>query len=187
MLFEELTIDMQDRLIEEYRQQQTQDFWWFFDEEIKYSYQEIAKMLGCKLDYEYSLCSCSWTELIGIDDDVRELSGSRAIAYIYRHWIEPHQPAKIYRKGDKTRTSAIKHDYFDLTGMWCDQPVMMAWKDFVDEMRHDITLDVADYIDRLEHHMTKLVVDEAEYNDSDDGIREYLEQFDYDEDGNQVA
>ena len=193
MLFKDLDENVQDRLIAEYHDKQTADFWWFYDDEIKYAWEAIAKELGATLDYEYSLCSYSYTKLDDIDYDILALEGKRAYAYIYTHWIEPHIDYKTFSKHGKCRKSNIIRTWWGLpyTGTTCDNVMWEAWKDYVERFNlpklWKKQMTVAYFIEILEAHMIKYVLDEADYYSSDECAIDYLSEHDYDEEGNEIA
>ena len=121
-----------------------------------------------------------------IDDEVLELEDSRAMAYIWNNWIEPNFKGKYYHKPCYERHgTAIKEFDCPLTGVCYDMVLWDAWEEWKakfkrhqNEKRGDrwIRMDVADFLTILEGRMTKMVMDEAEYRDSDEFIKEELQE-----------
>jgi hypothetical protein len=191
---------VQKKLIADYHERQTSDFWWFFEDEIKYAWQAIAEVIGAKLDYEYSLCSYSYTHLNDIDDDILRLKNNRAISYIYNNWIEPYlasEKTHKYRR-DGEMLIEIEHiskisKYYNcpFTGTIYDNALMDAYKDFLDrfklEKAYSGQMTVGYFVEILEAHMTRFVLADAEYQASDECAIEYLSAYEYNEEGEKIA
>ncbi len=199
--FNELSPEVQEKKIEEYRKAEADWFWDFFDFEIKDSWEAIADLLGAELRYEYQFWGHSYTELRAthIDDEVLELEDSRAMAYIWNNWIEPNIKGKYIvgcktnkgftyncvGKDSKSYYSKVTKEFSCPTGFCYDMVLWDAWEQWKSDFKlHQnrkrgdrwIRMDVADFLTILEDKMTKMVMDEAEYRDSDEFIKEELQE-----------
>ena len=180
--FEELPEEVQEKLVEKSQNKEDAFFWDFFEDEIRLSWEAIADLMGCNLDYSYSLCSYSYTKLAGREyEDFWELSGVRAMAYIWNNWIEPNLQGKYL--GHKKNTSEFTPIYSKLTrlfncpftGCIWDGVLITAWTLFKFDLQHGHKkLTVADFKEMLEQEMTSQVMQEAEYRTSKEYHRERL-------------
>lgn len=190
--FNELSPDVQEKKIEEYREANAEWVWDFFDFEVKDSWKAIADLLDANLRYEYQFWGYSYTKLdTNIEYAVLELEDSRAMAYIWNNWIEPNIKGKYYYKSCHERYgTAIKEFSCPFTGVCYDMVLWDAWEEWKSDFKkshgkYAITVD--NFIDILEHKMTKMVMDEAEYRDSDEYIKEELqERGEYLDDGSEA-
>lgn len=191
MRFEELSEDVQEKLIEKKQEKNTNDtfFWDFFDAEIKESWEAIADLLSAKLDYSYDTCSYSYTKLKRYDDGEYELQDSRAMAYIWNNWIEPALKGKYI--GDLTKNNPhkftpyyskiTKHLDCCFTGICYDNALVDAWEEWKSEFRRLYGwshMDVEDFVKILQDKMTDYVIKEAEYRESKEYAKEELEDED---------
>ena len=186
MRFEELSEEVQEKLIEEESKKEDPCFWDFFDAEIKESWEAIADLLSAKLKYSYDTCSYSYTELLDcLDFDVAELKDSRAMAYIWNNWIEPALKGKYI--GDLTKNNPhkftpyyskiTKHLDCCFTGICYDNALVDAWEEWKSEFRRRYGwshMDVEDFVKILQDKMTDYVMKEAEYRTSDEYYKEEL-------------
>lgn len=201
--FEELPEEVQDELVEKACNEEDVDFWWFA-EDAKSCFDDIANMIHGKVSgYCYDLCGRSYTKISVNWGEEADLSGVRAMAYIWNNWIEPYLTPKTYYYGgairidgkQPKRKSNILPKTLEyawdcpITG-WCyDYVLVEAYKDFVNDLRKNLSLTVEDFVDDyLAEHMTDEVIKEAEWRSSKDYHKEDLMERDtlYFEDGTEA-
>ena len=98
-------------------------------------------------------------------DEEMELSGRRAIAYIWNNYIETALTWKYYSTQMKqingkynyksTYSKCIKEFNCPFTGTYKDYNIYDTWKDFIKRMRTNPNLKVSDFIELLADRITK--------------------------------
>lgn len=131
------------------------------------SLKAIAKHIG--VTYELNNNGDSY---INIDfyygnktDDEMNLSGRRAIAYVWNNYIETALTWKYYSTQMKqingkchyksTYSKCIKEFNCPFTGTYKDYNIYDTWKDFIKRMRTNPNLKVSDFIELLADRITK--------------------------------
>lgn len=98
-------------------------------------------------------------------DEEMELSGRRAIAYIWNNYIETALTGKYYSTRMKqingkydyknTYSKCIKEFNCPFTGTYKDYNFYYTWKEFIEKMRTNPNLKVSDFIELLAARITK--------------------------------
>ena len=98
-------------------------------------------------------------------DDEMNLSGRRAIAYIYNNYISPNLKGKYYSTTGKYIDNKYEYKYtyskctkeFNclFTGTSKDYNLYDTWKEFIEKMRTNPNLKVSDFIEMLADRITK--------------------------------
>ena len=90
--FGELAENVQDKLIAKNRY----NYLFPFDESLRHI-EKLGKRLNLTIEYDSrSYIDFQGFGTDGIDDDILELNGKRAVAYIYNNYIKPNM-ANYYR------------------------------------------------------------------------------------------
>lgn len=171
--FAELSEKAKQTAIQRRRQENDQDFWWFSEEAIS-SFKKMGEILGFELSsYSYSLCDYSYTQLKLKDSNLEGMDIRRTMAYIYNNWISPYLD-----KTKKDMNWMKKPTYGDFwgcpfTGDYYDYTLLDAYGDFIHT--HNKGAVFEDFMTILGEKMTKIIMDEAEYRNSDEGVGDDLE------------
>lgn len=98
-------------------------------------------------------------------DEEMELSGRRAIAYVWNNYIETALTGKYYSTPMKqingkyhyknTYSKCIKEFNCPFTGTSADYNLYYTWKEFIEKMRTNQNLKVSDFIELLADRITK--------------------------------
>lgn len=174
--FGELAMDVQETLIEHYRE--TNDL---FDvvllDEIIESFKAVAEHCNMHIDYCYDGYSNNTT--LTTIDEIEGLSGVRAFAFVWNHYIEPNLSGKFltYRNDKAYYSKCTKTWDCPFTGLCYDDVLYEAFNQFKDKFT--LTSTVENFIDILENEMNKIVAKEAEYYSSDEYIIDELSRDNY--------
>lgn len=183
--FDELSSEAQEKAIEEQRDKHCEDFWDSVEDEID-ALKDIADAIGAnKYDYHLDTCSPSYVtfEFNTYDFDFEDLKDVRALKYIYNNFVMPFIKGKNYSTSGKyiNGTYNYKHkqskaifEFIPASGMSIDYIVFNIYKEYVENIRKHISFDVADFISDVESKLAKTIVDNAEYNDSEEVWKERL-------------
>ena len=193
--FSELSEEAKAVAIEKRKESNNRDFWWFA-EDILHVFLEIGKTLGFKIvGKRYDMCGYSFTELEPTNPDLNDMDVRRTMAYVYNNWIKPYLgvhknfekngfPSVIPDKAQKRQLGWKKAPEWKFywncpyTG-WChDYVVIEAYAEFLEDRARSLKPAVPafeDFLKVLGEKMTKEIMDEAKYRDSDEGIGEELE------------
>ena len=148
-------------------------------------FKEIGKKLDFKMSrYSYDIYSPSFTKLVVGNDNLLEMDARRTLAYIYNRWIEPflgktRMGTGVMPVARVTRLMKWRRG-LDLKALWCcpftgmayDYVIIEAFETFKEKARSNSSLSFREFLMTLEDCMTKEVVSEAEYHETD----EYLEE-----------
>ena len=98
-------------------------------------------------------------------DEEMELSGRRAIAYVWNNYIETALTGKYYSTTGKyidnkyeykyTYSKCTKEFNCPFTGTYKDYNLYYTWKEFIEKMRTNPNLKVSDFIEMLADRITK--------------------------------
>ena len=179
--FDELPTEGKAFAIKE-RRAADEAWFWEFSEDQKDAFFKMADVLGFQItDYEYSLCSYSYTKLDVRDEELYAMGTRRTMAYVYNNWIKPYltAPTKLQRKMQYGGLSLGEMWNCPFSGMGYDYVLIEAFEDFVETAKigkrlYGRELNFGDFMRILGEHMTREVISEAEYRDSDEGIGEEL-------------
>lgn len=148
-------------------------------------FKEIGKKLGFKMSrYSYDIYSTSFTKLSVDNDNLLEMDARRTLAFVYNRWIEPflgktRMETGVMPVARVTRLMKWRRG-LDLKALWCcpftgvayDYVIIEAFEQFKEKARKDSSLSFRNFLEVLESCITKEVVSEAEYHETD----EYLEE-----------
>lgn len=189
----ELSPEAKEKAIDDRRVANSSGFW-FWTDDYKSSFREMGECLGFKIvDHCYDLCGSSYTELELEDEDLPLMDVRRTMAYVYNNWIAPYLGK--HRNYSDNNTVKLECDKDDLRKMgfkkyrfedmwWCpfsghsaDYLLLDAYRDFCTNWvrsgrEKELVFD--DFMTCLGRHMTKTIMDEAEYRESDEGIEREL-------------
>lgn len=197
--FAELSPEAQQTAIENYRDKgiETQCYW----DEAHKSVEAFHDLFGTNQGYN------SWLDVRAdrIDDVVLELKGLRLRKYLinnfgwkiykgkyYSLWSKTEKSFKHHKDGYPVLKSRYSKVFFDsccpLTGVCYDDSLLQPFTDFIDKYREVTHAESTTFEDLLKEAFSNLKNDlenEDEYRNSDKGIREELEDQDYEytEDG----
>ena len=174
--FEELSDEAKERVYEHFRNEMGIPFW---GEEYKDTMETIAQTMGWGASfYSYDGIRYSVEFCIG-DEDIEELSGPRAMAYIENNYIDAAKKPKKYWLGgiihcdgrkNWTRKSRIKYeiDNCPFTGFIADYCFCEAWAEWKKNIGKNLT--VQDFADMVADRLGKEWTVDNEYQISDEGI-----------------
>lgn len=183
--FDELSEEAQEKAIEEQREKHCDDFWDSVREEID-ALKDIADTIGASIsDYHLDTCSPSYIEFKfnTYDFDFEDLKDIRALKYIYNNFISPFIKGKFYSTHGKMvngkytykyKYSKVIKEFTLVSGLYIDNIVLDVYKEYIDNIKKHVSFSVADFIEDLESKLAKTIVDNAEYNDSDEVWKERL-------------
>ena len=189
--FDELTEEAQEKAFEYFR---NLPYLFAWQEENR----DTVKAIADKMDWAYDLYSydgITYSVNYSISsDDIAELSGKRAMAYIQNNYIDAAKKPKTYwlnglihcdgRKNWK-RNSKINYeiDNCPFTGYCMDCCFSEAWRDWQKNFSKHST--VQDFADLVADYLGRDWTADNEYQYSDDGIKDLIEANDYEflEDG----
>ena len=192
----ELSPEAKERAIADRRVADEPDFWGWADE-YKRSFRRMGESLGFNVvDYCYDLGGSSYTQLELEDEDLALMDFRRTMAYVYNNWISPY--LGVHREYTDGGKATLKRDKDDLRKMgfkkyrfedmwWCpfsgdgaDYVLLDAYRDFCanwkkrSPFKDGVKPVFDDFMTCLGRHMTKTIMDEAEYRESDEGIEREL-------------
>lgn len=112
-------------------------------------------------------------------EEVDELIGNRAYAYVWNNYIEPNLKGKYlgHRNGKFYYSNLTKVMEYPFTGICFDYALFEAFSRFKNNFTLNST--VNDFISILEDVMNKVVQDELDFLDSDEYIIDRLSGDDY--------
>lgn len=183
--FDELSDDAKEKAIEEQRENHCEDFWDSVREEID-ALEDIADAMGATInDYSLDTCSPSYIEFKfnTYDFDFEDLKDIRALKYIYNNFISPFIKGKHYSiwKQDlngkyitKYKQSKAIFEFTPASGLYIDNIVLDVYEEYIENIKKHISFNVADFIEDVESRLAKTIVDNAEYNDSNEVWKERL-------------
>ena len=149
-------------------------------------FKEIGRMLDFKISrYSYDIYSPSFAKIVvGNENLLLEMDARRTLSYVYNNWIEPflgkiRMGTGVMPVARVTRLMKWRRG-LDLKALWCcpftglayDYVIIEAFEQFKEKARKDSSLSFRNFLEVLESCMTKEVVSEAEYHETD----EYLEE-----------
>ena len=176
--FDELSEEVQEKLIEKYREEDDNfDFNYTLTEEIIPSFKLIAEHCNMNIDYSYGIYD-NYTRLT-TTDDIEELKGVRAFAYVWNNYIEPNFRGKYlkYVNGKAYYSKCTKTWECPFTGICFDDVLYEAFLNFKENFILENTVD--DFIEILENEMSELVSKEANYYTSEVYIIDKLKDDNY--------
>ena len=192
--FSELSEEAKAVAIENRRKSNDFDFWSFSGEIID-SFKEIGAELGFSVsNYCYDLCGYSYTSLrLNDSSDLEDMDVRRTLAYVWNHWIEPYLGIHKNSKGgyptlvpDEAQKRRMRWSRDPKAAYWngpfsgenmYDGLILETYDEFSKEMSHRKPKQGAcfhGFLKVLGEKMTKTVMDEAEFRNSDEGISEEL-------------
>lgn len=156
--FDELNKKAQEKAIENYRE--NYDINNILDEELN-SIKSIAYAIGVTYElnnyygYEINLDFYYGNKT----DDEMNLSGRRAIAYIYNNYISPNLKGKYYSTTGKYIDNKYKYKYTyskctkvfccPFTGLYMDDDLYITFEKFCNKLKNNKQLKVSDFIEML--------------------------------------
>lgn len=137
-----------------------------------YEDMESLKAIADHIGVTYELNNYNGDLYINLDfyygnktDEEMELSGRRAIAYVWNNYIETALTGKYYSTPMKqingkyhyknTYSKCIKEFNCPFTGTSEDYNLYNTWKEFIEKMRTNPNLKVSDFIELLADRITK--------------------------------
>lgn len=175
--FNELSKEVQEKLIKKYREEQSESDIYFELEEVINSFKAIAIHCGFTFECEYNV-GYQYTKLT-TSEEVDELIGVRAYAYVWNNYIEPNLIGKFLKFiDDEVYYSKItKVMKYPFTGVCFDYVLFEAFNRFKDSFTLNST--VGDFISILEDVMNKTVDSEIDSKTSDEYIADCLSADNY--------
>ena len=175
--FNELSKEVQEKLIKKYREEQSESDIYFELEEVINSFKAIAIHCGFTFEYEYNV-GYQYTKLT-TSEEVDELIGVRAYAYVLNNYIEPNLIGKFLKFiDDEVYYSKItKVMKYPFTGVCFDYALFEAFNRFKDSFTLNST--VGDFIYILENVMNKTIDSEIDSKTSDEYIADCLSADNY--------
>lgn len=185
--FDELNEEVKSKAIKNYRNEYTCDQNPWADENSE-SIRKIAEAINSSYEID-SYNHCFFTS--DLDEEMLELKGKRAIAYVWNNFIEPNlKPkyicgckidGKLYYgcvgKGSISYYSKVTKEFnCPFTGYCADMLLWDAWVYFKDEVRkfnNEMTVEA--FINRVGYTVEKFLDDEDDWYDSDEYIIEEIE------------
>lgn len=188
--FSELSDEAKEFAIQQYREGNTEIFW--ANETLQSLKGLFENCNGVSLK-DWSLGECqSWIRVSFTNDEVEELSGKRAIAWIENNLLSNIRipcnsfslngtRKKLAQYGSYYRAGMIKPCPF--TGYCADDTFL---NDLIKEIKSGTDLKTA--FEGLATIYQKIINDEIEYQNSDENISEHLEvnEYEFDEEGNRI-
>ena len=159
------------------------------------SIKAIGQVLGMRPDWEISLCSHSYVEFKrNLDEEIEELTGVRALKWVWNNWIEKTLRGKVIGKlfpCEESKEHPAGLDYkryhskatlvYDcpFTGFYMDMALWGAYRKMQKNVKSGKENTVGDFLEELEYRLCKDWLSEIEYRDSDEYIDEVMEANDY--------
>jgi len=200
--FDELSEESKEKVINEFRENNYKnDFIWI--SEVNASFKKFAEIFDIKwsvIDYtepyrnEYSLV---------FDDDILALTGHRLAKYIWNNYRDRLYKGKYYSLLSRTELSykhykkgfpVLKYRYSKifksntcvLTGVSYDDDVLRPIYEFLDNPKDNI--DFETLLNNCIYSLCHAVSSEIEYQNSDEGIINDIQEnaYEFDENGNMV-
>lgn len=176
--FHELSEDQKQQAIENYRSRYANDIHW--QDELLSSLKAIFEHSGVKLaDYELGAHCHSWLKPEFSNDDIEEISGSRAMAWLENNLLDGLRVSYYGKNRNKLRKYG--KDYYagrikpgPFTGYCADEDFL---NELIKNVRHGYTLKQC--YSWLADKYQQLSEQEYEYQNSDEYISESLEMNDY--------
>lgn len=193
--FDELSDEAKEKAIESYRYY---DFEFAWQREMVDTIKAIAEVMNCKVEwFSYDGITYDVSLYSRETEDIENLSGKRAWAYIWNNYLYPNREYKTYWKdkvihcdGRKNwkRKSKISFgwDNCPFTGYCADCCFIEAWREWQKLFRNNSTLTVEDFIDLVAINLSKEWTNDNKYQNSDEAIAEILSinEYEFTEDGN---
>ena len=179
--FDELSDEAKEKAIDDFRYDH--DFAW--QEDIVESIRAIAKAMNCHASwYSYDGITYNVTFDFDFSDNIENLKGKRAYAYIYNNFLFPNRSAKTYwldniihcdGRKNWSRKSKLFFGWDDcpFTGYCADYCFIEAWREWVKDFNKNST--VEDFIITVADKLGKEWTSDNEYQMSDEYI---IEMFD---------
>lgn len=147
-------------------------------------FKEIGKKLGFRVSrYSYDICN-PITRLVVDNDNLMEMDAKRTLAFVYNRWIEPflgktRMGTGVMPVARVTRLMKWRRG-LDLKALWCgpftgmayDYVIIEAFETFKEMARSNSSLSFKEFLMTLEDCMTKEVVSETEYQETDQCLEE---------------
>lgn len=159
------------------------------------SIKAIGQVLGMRPDWEISLCSHSYVEFKrNLDEEIEELTGVRALKWVWNNWIEktlrgkvigklfPCEKSKEHPTGFEYKcyhSKATKEFSCPFTGFTMDMVFIETYQHMQEKVREGKEPDIDDFLKDLESRLCEDWLSEMEYRDSDEYIDEMMEANDY--------
>lgn len=193
--FNELSDEAKEKAIENYRYS---DFDFAWQRETIDTINAIAEGMNCKAKwYSYDGITYDVSFYSRETEDIENLSGKRAWAYIWNNYLYPNREYKTYwkdkvihcdgRKNWKRKSKiSFGFDNCPFTGYCADCCFIEAWREWQKLFRNNSALTVGDFIDLVANNLSKEWTSDNEYQNSDEGIAEILSinEYEFTEDGN---
>jgi hypothetical protein len=188
--FNELSNEAKDHAIQQYRESNTEIFW--ADETIE-SLKGLFKNCSCVSLKDWSLGeSNSWIRVSFTNDEVEELSGKRAMAWVENHLLSNIRiPCNSFALNG-TRKKLAQYGSYYHAGMIkpCPFTGYCADDDFLDDLIKEIKsgTDLKTAFEGLATVYQKIINNEIEYQNSEEYITERFEanEYEFDEEGNRI-
>lgn len=194
--FEELSEEAKNKARNWWRESGDDD-WSDYETSLK----AISEHMDARYDYAVSAYGYSHVDIkVNLDSDVEELSGVRALTWVWNNWISPTLKGKYYGKfvpceKSEEHPNGMEHKKYyskatqkfdcNFTGMAMDMNFWEAWEYAKNEVRAGNFFDVMDFVKELESRFCKEWVQEMEYRNSDEYIDEEIccNEYEFYEDG----
>lgn len=173
-----------------YRENAYEDY-----DEYGLSIKAIGQVLGMRPDWEISLCSHSYVKFErNLDEEIEELTGVRALKWVWNNWIEKTLRGKVIGKlfpceKSKEHPTGLDYKFYyskatkefscPFTGFTMDMVFMETYQHMQEEVREGKEPDIDDFLKDLESRLCEDWLSEIEYRDSDEYIDEMIEANDY--------
>ncbi len=188
--FSELSNKAKENAISQYRESNTEIFW---QDEILESLEGLFKYCnGVKLK-DYSLGQYnSWINVSFTNDEVENLNGKRALAWIENNLLSNIRIPKNAFSINGTRRKLAQYGQYYRAGMIepCPFTGYCADDDFLDSLLKDIKegCDLKTAFEGLTSEYQKLINAEIAWQNSDEYIAEHLEanNYEFDKKGNRI-
>lgn len=188
--FSELSQEAREHAIEQYREGNTEILW---ASEIFESLKGLFENCnGVKLK-DYSLGECnSWLSVSFTNDEVENLSGKRAMAWIENNLLCNIRIPENSFAMNGTRLKLAQYGQYYRAGMIkpCPFTGYCADDDFLDSLLKDIKegSDLKTAFEGLASEYQKIINNEIEYQNSEEYIAEHFEtnEYEFDEEGNRI-
>jgi hypothetical protein len=171
--FDELSEEVQQRVINKYRNEGDMDFW---RDEYEKTLELFCDIFNIKVN-EWAIC---YRKAIlfdfNHDDDVRELSGVRAVKWFWNNGYQKCMKGKYYHKNRKHRHSKIllEADNCPLTGVCSDDYILEPLIEF---MKKPDSSTVYEVLEKCLERWLNAMESDYEETQEDEYIIEQLEGF----------
>lgn len=183
--FDELSDTAKEKARNWWRSKSWDDDYDYIVEPIK----AIGKILGMKADWKVG-CRGEYVEFKGdLDYEVEDLSGVRALKWVWNNWIEPTLKGKYYGKlvpceKSVEHPNGVRHvKYYSkatlsfdcpLTGTCGDMNLIETYQWMVEQVRKGQEVTVEEFVEDLESRLLKEFHESWEHHQSDEYIDEGL-------------